>query len=283
MRLYLPLQIIDRYSRQLWRRLLLAATLSINLFLLLLNSCFAEQFDDHQNTTEQEFALSIIDHRPHSDQHFTQGLFFWDGHLYESIGRNGQSALIKYKANGRDIAVKRKLADRYFAEGAAVQGDTIYQLTWQAGLAFAYRGAMLTETSGFAYQGEGWGLTSDGEYLWLSNGSDQLSVINTEGEISRRVQVSYKGSALDRLNELEWVNGWLLANRWYDNRVYVINPASGVAEIAFDLSPLADPERRKNPDNVLNGIAWNSQTKTLWVTGKNWSSFYRMSLTLPLP
>lgn len=236
--------------------------------------------------TQPAFKLSLVSSTPHSNTHFTQGLFFSEGQLYESIGNYGQSALIKYNKDGSDISVQRKVDDTYFAEGATHHNNSIYQLTWKAGKAFVYKGAMLSMVDGFNYEGEGWGLTSDGENLWLSDGSDQIDILNIdetgEASVIRTTPIIYKGLALDRLNELEWVNGWLLANRWYDNRIFVINPETGVAEIAFNLEQVAIRELQQNPNHVLNGIAWNPETETLWITGKNWSQFFQMKFEHPV-
>ena len=243
----------------------------------------ATEINDFAATSKPEFKLSITGVHDHPNNLFTQGLFFWDGHLYESSGLRGKSVLIKYNADVSGVSVQRRLNDQYFAEGSTAHGDSIYQLTWTSGKAFVYRGAMLSPVAeeGFRYKGEGWGLTSDGNNLWLSDGTDALRVMDDKGRVLKRVRAVHKGQPLDRLNELEWVNGWLLANRWYDNRIFVIDPDTGETATAFNLAKIAGPQLKKNDQHVLNGLAWNKETQTLWITGKNWNRFYLADIRLP--
>jgi len=258
------------------------------LLALPLSACSQEvTTTDHTSTplqvSEAKFTLNITGVRAHPKQLFTQGLFFWNGNLYESSGLRGQSALIKYNSDVSSISVQRKLGDQYFAEGSTAHNNSIYQLTWTSGKAFVYKGAMLSPIAeeGFEYEGEGWGLTSDGENLWLSDGTDELRVLDEKGTVVKRITATHHEQPLDRLNELEWVNGWLLANRWYDNRIFVINPNTGKTEAAFNLAQIAAPQAKENNQRVLNGIAWNARTQTLWITGKNWDRFYLANIQLP--
>ena len=230
---------------------------------------------------ESLFGLEYVGSSPHSASYFTQGLFFYQDRLYESIGQYGESALIKYEADNQTPGIQRKLGEQYFAEGATEHQDSIYQLTWRAEKAFAYQGSMLTPSTGFSYQGEGWGLTSDGEHLWLSNGSDKLVRMDVSGNVLAEISVHFEGQKVDRLNELEWINGWIFANRWFDTRIYVINPDTGEIVQALDFTSLASRELRINRNNVLNGIAWDPKRQQLWITGKNWRQFYQFKLLLP--
>ncbi len=227
------------------------------------------------------FRLKLVGAQPRPDNLFTQGLLFWEGHLYESTGLRGKSAMHRYSLDASRIEVRRRLGDAYFGEGAAVLNDTLYQLTWTSGVALAYRGSMLAPSQGFEYRGQGWGLTSDGTRLWLSDGSDSIYAINDKGNVLQELKVTFKSKALDRINELEWVEGWILANRWKDTRIFVINPLTGTAVAAFDLAGIARSYVRENREHVLNGIAWNPLTRELWITGKNWNRFYRMDIELP--
>lgn len=254
-------------------------TKSLLLLLWFISGVCVSQETGHVHNTD--FTLEYRGTSAHSTEHFTQGLFFHEGRLYESIGRYGYSALVKYQEDNATPSIQRKLDKQYFAEGAAYHQGAIYQLTWQAGVAFIYEGAMLSPSIDFKYEGEGWGLTSDGESLWLSNGSDKLKRLDSDGNLLEEISIRLGEHALDRLNELEWVNGWILANRWYDNRIYVINPMSGEAEHAFDFTSMAIRELRTDRSHVLNGIAWDAETEQLWITGKNWRQFYQFKITLP--
>jgi glutamine cyclotransferase len=255
-----------------------SAATSLFLLWFISGLCFSQETG---HAHEGDFTLEYIGSSQHSTDHFTQGLFFHEGRLFESVGRYGQSALIKYQQDNQTPGIQRKLDDHYFAEGATAHNGTIYQLTWQAETAFTYQGPMLSPSMGFKYSGEGWGLTSDGEFLWLSNGSDKLKRLDVNGQVLEELSVRLQERPVDRLNELEWINGWILANRWYDTRIYVINPITGEVEHAFDLTSLASRELRKNRNNVLNGIAWDPDTGKLWITGKNWSQFYQFKIGLP--
>ena len=228
-----------------------------------------------------DFQLNLINTAPHNTANFTQGLFFHEGVLYESTGQYGESALIRYSADGKTEQLRRNLLPQYFGEGASWHKDRIYQLTWKAGKALAYQSPELNPTKGFNYKGEGWGLTSDGQHLWLSNGSDQLQVLDTEGNIARTLNVTYKGKPVNRLNELEWIEGWLLANRWYDHHILVIDPDTGEVANFFNLSPFSAQESKHSHHNVLNGIAWDPITERLWITGKYWRQFLIAEIKLP--
>lgn len=231
-----------------------------------------------QESSTERLDYEVLQQLPHSNQNFTQGLFFNEGQLYESTGHYGQSKLIRYDTDFHTPLVSRSVSAKYFAEGATAHNDTIYQLTWQAGTALAYEPRRLGKKEGFSYQGEGWGLTSDGEYLWLSDGSDQIDKLDTEGSVISSIRVTANGLPLDRLNELEWIDGKIFANRWYDNRIFVINPTSGEVTGYLDLQELAQPEVSRSRENALNGVAWNESTKSLWVTGKRWSTLYELKL-----
>ena len=256
--------------------------LSTLLILPLLSCAQTEDEVIKAEPAEPKFKLSLTGIKPHAQNAFTQGLFFWRGNLYESSGLRGKSAIFKYSADKASISVNRRLEDRYFAEGATAHKGKIYQLTWTSGKALVYQGAMLSpmEGAGFTYEGEGWGLTSDGENLWLSDGTDELRVLDTQGRVLRRLEATYNGQPLDRLNELEWIDGWLLANRWHDHRIYIINPHTGKAEGAFNLSNIVSKHQNGNK-YVLNGIAWNPETQKLWITGKHWDRFYLADIRLP--
>lgn len=232
-----------------------------------------------QSQEPDELEFEILQQLPHSDNNFTQGLFFYEGSLYESTGHYGQSKLIRYKTDFHSELMARTVAPKYFAEGATEHNGTIYQLTWQAETALAYNPSRLSQEEGFTYEGEGWGLTSDGDVLWLSNGSDLLNKLDTDGEILASINVTFNGAPLNLLNELEWIDGNIFANRWYDNHVYVIDPETGRVTAHLDLQEIAAPELVLSAEHVLNGIAWNTETETLWVTGKNWQYLYELKLS----
>jgi len=194
---------------------------------------------------------------PHDPRAFTQGLLYKDGHLYESTGQNGQSSLRKV-----DLATGRAL-------------------TWtsQTGYVFDQKSFKLKRK--FAYQGEGWGLASDHKYVYMSDGSSAIRVLDPKSmKELRRFDVTAEGKPIDRLNELEMVDGQLFANVWGADVIARIDPASGKIVGWIDLTGLLPANQRgtDNPDAVLNGIAWDARGKRLFVTGKLWPKLFEIEL-----
>ena len=243
-----------------------------HLLLSLLSSLFLGCADA---VTPLEYELvATYEHNP---DNFTQGLMFHEGDLYEGTGQRGDSRLIRYRDDFKTPLYTRPLPNRYFGEGIAVHQGLLYQLTWQSELGFIFDPADLSPQGQFNYKGEGWGITSDGETLWISNGSSNLLEISTDGEFLSSTEVTFEGKPLNYLNELEWLNGLVLANRWYDNSIYFIDPDTGDVESYLNLDDLASPQQT-NREKVLNGIAWHPQRGTLWVTGKYWDELYELRL-----
>jgi len=218
---------------------------------------------------------------PHDPQAFTQGLLFKDGHLYESTGQNGQSSLRKVELTTGKVLQKSMLDKNVFGEGITDVGDEILGLTWisQTGYVFDLKTFKLKRK--FSYQGEGWGLASDNQFVYMSDGTSAIRVLNpkTLKEV-RRFEVKAEGRPIDRLNELEMVHGQLFANVWGADVIARIDPASGKVIGWIDLTGLLPPEQRgtANPDAVLNGIAWDARGKRLFVTGKLWPKLFEIEL-----
>ncbi len=214
----------------------------------------------------------------HNPGNWTQGLTFYQGNLYEGTGMTGDSRLIRYRSDFETPGYTRAMANRYFGEGISIHQNTLYQLTWKSGTAFAYDPNDLSRRGEFSYEGEGWGITSDGERMWISNGSSNLVQISTSGEILNHLPITLEGKPLNALNELEWIDGTIYANRWYDNNIYLIDPDNGEVTNYIDLDELSLPHQ-SDRNKVLNGIAWNPDRQTLWVTGKYWDEMYELKLT----
>ena len=214
---------------------------------------------------------------PHDAGAFTQGLVHDRGVLYESTGLRGRSSLRKVElATGR-VVRKRRLSDRLFAEGLALVGDELYQLTWTAGRAFVMQIEDFSLVREYRYAGEGWGLAWDGARLVMSDGSATLRFRDpVTFRIEREVEVREGARAVGALNELEFVDGSVYANIWRSDRVARIDPESGAVTGWLDLAPIAERERRAAQVDVANGIAWDGST--LYVTGKLWRSVYGLEL-----
>jgi glutamine cyclotransferase len=220
-----------------------------------------------------ELTATAVERYPHDPGAFTQGLLLADGLLYESTGLYGASSLREVDpATGRVIRI-RPLPANLFAEGLALVGDRLVQLTWREGRAIVYSRETFDQIGGFRYQGEGWGLCFDGEALWMSDGSSQLTVRDPQTfEVLRRQAVTSGGEPVPRLNELECVGEHVYANVWQTDTIVRIVKASGRVDATIDAAGLLAPDQRAglSPDAVLNGIAYDPENDRFLVTGKLW-------------
>src|SRR5690606_26601987 len=216
----------------------------------------------------------VLNTYPHDPDAFTQGLVIHAGRLYEGTGRNGQSSLREVDLESGTILRRHNLSERYFGEGIAVLNDRIYQLTWQSHIAFIYAVEDFAALGSFYLPGEGWGITTDGESLIVSDGSAFLRFLDpADGKERGRVEVRDAQGPVDRLNELEYIDGEVWANVWYEDHLLRIDPLSGKVTARVDLSGL-QPQRGR--DDVLNGIAWDAEGRRLFVTGKLWPALYEI-------
>ena len=225
------------------------------------------------------FPAQVVAAYPHDAAAFTQGLLFHDGALYESTGLYGQSSLRRVDpATGRVLA-ERALSRKYFGEGLALSGDRLYQLTWREGRVFVSRLSDLAPITELPLGTEGWGACFLGGDLVVSDGSDKLFFYDPKDMTLRRtVAVSDGDAPVTRLNELEVVGPAIWANVWGDARIAVIDPASGRVLAWVDCAALAPGGAALDPDNVLNGIAYDPATGRIWVTGKHWPKLYAIKV-----
>lgn len=215
---------------------------------------------------------------PHDSEAFTQGLIIRDRQLYESTGLNGRSSLRRVRLETGEVLQKRDVARRYFAEGLTEHGGELFQLTWESGLAFVYDRQTFALRRTMKYRGEGWGLTSDGRRLILSDGSDTLRFLDPATfQVTGRVRVQDDGKGVERLNELEFVRGYVLANVWLTDRIAIIEPESGNVAGWLDLAGLGPPSSALT-NAVLNGIAYDAERDRLFVTGKLWPRLYEIEV-----
>ena len=218
---------------------------------------------------------------PHDPEAFTQGLVYLDGFLYEGTGLNGRSSIRKVRLENGEVLQIQKLDPQYFGEGIAIVGNSLFELTWQAEIGFVYDRQTFQRTGTFSYRGEGWGLTQDGRRLIMSDGSSYLRFIDpaTRHELSR-IQVRDGGKPVERLNELEYVKGEVLANVWQTERLARISPKTGQVLGWVDLSGLLSAREAQSVD-VLNGIAYDAQHDRLFVTGKLWPKLFEIKIVNP--
>jgi glutaminyl-peptide cyclotransferase len=224
------------------------------------------------------FGYQVVHVFPHDPDAFTQGLQYVDGVFYEGTGLNGRSSIRRVKLETGEVLQKRDVPEEHFGEGIAVWKSEIVELTWKSRVAFVYDKQTFEPKGRFAYSGEGWGLTHDGTHLIMSDGSDELRVLDppTFAE-RRRIKVTASGAPVKSLNELEFVKGEILANIWQTDYIARIAPDSGRVTGYIDLRGLLAPTERVRTD-VLNGIAYDAAGDRLFVTGKLWPKVFEIKL-----
>lgn len=243
------------------------------------------------------YTFEVVNSYPHDPQAFTQGLFYHDGFLYESTGQEGRSQMRKVEIATGKVVNKFDLPSDNFGEGATLLNGKIYQVTWRDNIGRVFDLADLKLLREFTYVGEGWGLTTDGTNLILSQGTHVLKFLDPENfkQVKTLPVLREDGRPLMNLNELEWVKGEIWANVWHSerpdilgrtNHIARIDPESGKIVGWIDLtgiSPDDQPKPGKENDpmdpkaeNTLNGIAYDAATGRIWVTGKNWRKLYEI-------
>jgi len=226
------------------------------------------------------YGYQIIHTYPHDPAAFTQGLVYLNGFLYESTGIQGQSTFRKVNLTTGQVLQSKPMDEQYFGEGLAILAGKAYQLTWLDQQGFVYDVQSFGDLSTFTYTGQGWGLTTDGHSLIMSNGSNRLTFLNPNTmTVERTIDVFESGKALTMLNELEYINGEIFANVWMTDRIVRIDPETGVLKSWIDMSGLLTPAERLSADNVLNGIAFDSATGRIFVTGKRWPKLFEIKIT----
>ena len=225
------------------------------------------------------YSYEVIHRWPHDPAAFTQGLVFRNGEFLESTGLNGRSSLRTVDLTTGRVLHKKSVPAEYFAEGLAVIGARAYQLTWKGEKGFVYDADSFAPKGEFAYEGEGWGLTTDGQLLIMSDGTNRIRFIDPASfRVVRTIEVLSAGQPVARLNELEWIKGEIFANVWQTDTVVRIDPATGTVRGIIDFSSLLAPELRGPGTDVLNGIAYDPEHDRLFVTGKCWPEIFEVRL-----
>ena len=228
---------------------------------------------------ENWHSVLVLNQYPHDPAAFTQGLVYCDGFLYEGTGLYGHSSLRKVRLEDGALLESVPLEKEYFGEGIAILGDRIIQLTWRERQGFVYDRASLERIAQFSYETEGWGLTTDGQYLIMSDGSSVLIYLEPESyQPIRRLTVHGPDGPIGYLNELEYIRGAIYANIWLTPNIVRIDPETGQVTDWIDLSELNDLERGQDPGvDVPNGIAYDPEGHRLFVTGKLWRNVYQIA------
>ena len=227
-----------------------------------------------------EYRVRVVHVYPHDRSAFTQGLEYRGGYLYEGTGLEGRSTLRKVELETGKVVQEIRIPPQYFGEGITVLNERIDQLTWKAHVGFIYQQSTFRLQRTFEYPGEGWGLTNDGQQIYMSDGTAQIRCLDP-GTLQerRRITVHDGSQQIGNLNELEWVRGEIYANVWQTDRIVRISPADGRVVGWIDAAGLLTPEdTASEPVDVLNGIAYDSMGDRLFVTGKLWPKLFELRL-----
>jgi glutamine cyclotransferase len=227
------------------------------------------------------YTYDVINVWPHDRNAFTQGLIFKDDILVESTGLNGQSSLRNVDLKSGRVLKQVNVPSQYFAEGLTALDGKLYQLTWQNQKGFVYDRQSFSVESEFSYDGEGWGLATDGHFLILSDGSDRIRFLDPVSfEVKRTINVRARHQPVKQLNELEYIKGEIFANIWMTDEVARIDPETGKVVGAIDFRGLLAPQDRDETTDVFNGIAYDAVNDRLFVTGKRWPKLFEVRLRL---
>lgn len=225
------------------------------------------------------YTYDVVRTFPHDPHAFTQGLLFRNGSLLESTGLNGESSLREVEWRTGRILKQVAVPRQYFAEGLTVIDGKAYQLTWQSQRGFIYDADTFQKLGEFAYDGEGWGLTTDGKQLILSDGTSRIRFLDPATfRVVRAIDVTENGKPVDQLNELEFIRGEIFANVWRTERIVRIDAATGHVRGSIDFTGLLAPGDHGPDTDVLNGIAYEPESDRLIVTGKRWPKLFEVKL-----
>ncbi|WP_405293313.1 glutaminyl-peptide cyclotransferase [Algibacter sp. Ld11] len=233
------------------------------------------------NESPKIFTYKIINEYPHDITSYTQGLEFYKDTLYESTGQNKESKLRKVDYKTGEVFKNINLADEFFGEGLTVLNDKVYQLTWQKGTGFVYDVNTFEKLNSFKYANskEGWGLTHNDTSIYKSDGTEKIWLLNPETLVEEEyIQVFTNKGKIIGINEMEWIDGKIFANRYQKDGVAIINPKNGAVIGVIDFSPLKKLVTQHDGLDVLNGIAYNPKTKTIFVTGKRWDKLFEIEI-----
>lgn len=224
--------------------------------------------------------LRIVETYPHDPAAFTQGLVIRDGVLHESTGLYGQSTVRHVDLESGNVERFVTLDQQIFAEGITILGDELFLLTWKNRIGYVFDRNTLEYKRTFRYGGEGWGLMTDGAHLILSDGTAVLKFLDPkDARVVKKLPVRDGGTLIDNLNELEYVDGEIYANIWYSDRIARIDAKTGELRGWLDGSALRQKVTLHDPrEDVFNGIAWDSETKKLYVTGKRWPKLFEVEI-----
>jgi len=218
---------------------------------------------------------------PHNTKSFTQGLAFYKGELYEGTGEKGESRLLKVDLKTGKTLKAIDLEDKYFGEGITILNDSVFQLTWQENVVFVYDVKSFKKLKEFRLETEGWGIANDGNQLIVSDGTSTLYFYEPSTfKLKKKLPVKDNGTLAYNLNELEYIDGYVYANQWQLPYILKINPETGNVEAKINMESVWKRVLAYDPEaDVPNGIAYDSSTRKIYVTGKRWPELYEIKLS----
>jgi glutaminyl-peptide cyclotransferase len=234
----------------------------------------------YSDVAPKKNGYKVIKTFPHDRDAFTQGLVYENGVLYEGTGQETRSSLRKVQLETGQVLNQLDMGSQFFGEGIAIYGERIFQLTWQSKVGFVYNKSDFRLINRIYYQTEGWGLTTMGDKLVMSDGTNMLYFMDPESFTAlSTVEVYDNRAKVMELNELEYINGEIWANIWQTDLIARIDPSSGKVIAYIDLKGILNDPSTDTKVNVLNGIAWDPAGKRIFVTGKNWPSLFEIRIT----
>ena len=244
------------------------------------NENHSRQLTFLSDISPKAYSYQVVNQYPHDVGAYTQGLQFLDGELFEGTGNYGTSSIRRVQLETGEVKQIRNLDQELFGEGITVLGQRIYQLTYKSQVGFIYDRSTFQEIQKVYYQNqEGWGLTHNGEELIMSDGTNIIYFLDPEMfTINRQIEVYHNEGPANSLNELEYINGKIWANRYFTDEIVIIDPESGKVEGRINLKGILKAEHRKASTDVLNGIAWDSSGERLFVTGKYWPLLFEIRI-----
>ena len=235
------------------------------------------------NTTSEIpiYKYKVVNTYPHDRNAFTQGLVYENNILYEGTGLRGHSTLRKVDIETGNILLIHELPSQFFGEGITIYENKIIQLTWQSNVGFVYDKSNFNLIKEFNYSTEGWGITHNGKYLIISDGTSTLHFLDTDNfEEIKRIEVFDNNGPVSRLNELEYVQGEIYANVWQTDYIARIDPHTGQVVGWIELKGLLNSKDFDEPVDVLNGIAYDAENDRLFVVGKLWPHLFEIELII---
>ena len=251
---------------------------SLVLFLITGAAIVAQTKTASKGPTAPILRPEVVKAYPHDRGAFTQGLFFMEGQLWEGTGLEGRSSLRRVELETGKVVQKHDIGPQYFGEGLAPFGNQLFELTWKDGLMFVYDKTTFALQKVFRYTGEGWGLTTDGKQMIMSDGTSSLRFLDPKNMTKvSTLKVTDGDREVSQLNELEYIKGEIWANVWQTNLIARVDPKTGRVKSWLNLTGILSPLESGGTD-VLNGIAYDAKGDRIFVTGKLWPKLFEIKV-----